>query len=296
MAGDWIKVEEAMPDKPEVFAIATELNLDPDAVVGKLIRVWSWASRSCHGDGVTPSSSAHAIDRAAGTTGFAKAMINCGWLLQKNDCLQFPRFDRHNSKTAKERGLTFIRQQRARAKKRHDSVTPLSRSRHASGVTKETENRDRDKGEESPLKTPSCSEPSKTTTPEPPAEFPIFECNGREGQRRWRLTDDEIRSLAEAFPAVAVQGECRKAWKWLDANPAKRKTARGMSSFLFRWMERAQNDNRSQTPIPRGRPPSGRQTVAEHNADAFREVFGDDDDDDGIETKQQASPAPQGLL
>ena len=289
MAGDWIKIEEAMPDKPEVFAIAAELNLDPDAVVGKLIRVWAWASRSCHADGTATASSKHAIDRAAGTTGFAKAMISCGWLREKGDKLQFPNFDRHNSKTAKERGLAFIRKQRHRAKK---GGTVLERSRNAKRGTKETENRDRDKGDESPLRTPSCSEPSKTTTAEPAPEFPVFECNGREGQRRWTLTDGEIRSLSEAFPGVAVQGECRKAWKWLDANPAKRKTARGMSSFLFRWMERAQNDNRSQTPLARGRP-----SVAEHNDPAFREVFGDDDDGNGSENDDNAAPkTAQGLL
>jgi hypothetical protein len=45
MAGDWIKLQKDTPDKPEVLAIATRMNLDPDAVVGKLVRIWSWFDR-----------------------------------------------------------------------------------------------------------------------------------------------------------------------------------------------------------------------------------------------------------
>jgi hypothetical protein len=42
MAGDWIKFDTSTPDKPEVFEMAAELGIDPDAVVGKLLRVWKW--------------------------------------------------------------------------------------------------------------------------------------------------------------------------------------------------------------------------------------------------------------
>lgn len=41
MAGDWIKFEIGTSDKPEVRAIAHDLNIDLDAVIGKLLRVWS---------------------------------------------------------------------------------------------------------------------------------------------------------------------------------------------------------------------------------------------------------------
>ena len=35
--------------------------------------------------------------------------------------------------------------------------------------------------------------------------------------------------------------EARKALAWLQANPGRRKTPRGMPRFLFGWMERTQN-------------------------------------------------------
>jgi hypothetical protein len=45
----------------------------------------------------------------------------------------------------------------------------------------------------------------------------------------------------KAFPFLDVTAEYRKAYAWLQANPTKRKTPRGMSHFLFGWLERAQN-------------------------------------------------------
>ena len=55
MAGDWIKVEDCLPDKPEVVGIADYMGIDQDAVVGKLIRLWAWAAR-LHSGSPTPCS------------------------------------------------------------------------------------------------------------------------------------------------------------------------------------------------------------------------------------------------
>ncbi len=44
MAGDWMKVEKVTPDKPEIEAMASKLELDPDAVFGKCFRIWRWQS------------------------------------------------------------------------------------------------------------------------------------------------------------------------------------------------------------------------------------------------------------
>ena len=42
MADFWIKIEKSTPDKPEIFEMAEILGVDPDAILGKLIRVWAW--------------------------------------------------------------------------------------------------------------------------------------------------------------------------------------------------------------------------------------------------------------
>lgn len=119
MAGDWIKVEETTPDKPEVQKMASILGIDPDAVTGKLIRVWVWASRSCNADGVTDVTVKALLDRVTCVTGFANSMLQVGWLEQDGDELRFPNFDYHNSQTAKTRAKSNKRVSEHRKRKRN---------------------------------------------------------------------------------------------------------------------------------------------------------------------------------
>lgn len=119
MAGDWMKVEVALPDKPEVWQIAEALNLDPDAVVGKLIRIWRWFDQQSR-DGNAPSVTKKLLDRDVGVTGFMDAMEKAGWLECSGDSISVPNFDIHNSKSAKNRALT---QKRVKRHRNDDSVT-----------------------------------------------------------------------------------------------------------------------------------------------------------------------------
>ena len=113
MAGEWLKVEKATADKPEIFAIAERLGIDPDAVLGKCIRVWNWfdshtTNGTANGAGVTKA----LIDRLTGVTGFAESMLFVEWLVQLEGDLggfALPNFDRHNGETAKQRALTAKR-------------------------------------------------------------------------------------------------------------------------------------------------------------------------------------------
>lgn len=123
MAGDWIKVEENMPDKPEVWRIGSILGLDGDTVAGKLLRVWAWASRNCNADGVTNVTVLPLLDRCAGVTGFCLAMQKVGWLTVSGDLVRFPNFERHCSQTAKDRANANRRAAKHRVKSNAASVT-----------------------------------------------------------------------------------------------------------------------------------------------------------------------------
>ena len=105
----WIKLETHTFDKVEVYAIAQELGIDSDAVIGKCCRVWAWFDANTV-DGVTLSVTSALLDRYCGVTGFTKAMINAGWMRDDGQLLMLPNYDRHNSKTAKSRALGAIRQ------------------------------------------------------------------------------------------------------------------------------------------------------------------------------------------
>ncbi|MBB6286119.1 MULTISPECIES: DnaT-like ssDNA-binding domain-containing protein [unclassified Pseudomonas] len=108
MAGDWIKFELTTLDKPEVCQIADLADIDPDAVVGKLMRVWGWFDQQTE-NGNAPSVSKKLLDRLVGVTGFCEYMKSVDWMIEAEGVISLPHFDRHNGKTAKNRLLTAKR-------------------------------------------------------------------------------------------------------------------------------------------------------------------------------------------
>jgi len=122
MAGDWIKFEKSTLDKPEVFEMAGILNLDPDAVIGKLLRVWDWFDDQSL-DGYAPVTLAAQLNRNTGCAEFTAAMQQVGWMVIENDRLKIPNFTRHNGQTAKDRSLSAKRMAKSRGKSCGDSVT-----------------------------------------------------------------------------------------------------------------------------------------------------------------------------
>ncbi|MBK8039154.1 MAG: hypothetical protein IPK22_18780 [Verrucomicrobiaceae bacterium] len=116
MRRPWIKIEVSTPDKPEICAIATKLRIDSDAVVGKLVRLWSWAELN----GAKPNDlnvTKEFLDKLCGRKGFTEAVIQAGWLLESGNKLAFPNFDRHNGNASKVRGLTARRVEQHRVRK-----------------------------------------------------------------------------------------------------------------------------------------------------------------------------------
>ena len=133
MAGDWIKVQTCTPDKPEVHLIAEHLAIDPDAVTGKLIRIWCWADQQT-ADGNADSVTKSLLDRVSGVTGFANALISVGWLMQTDTGFCFPNFDRHNGNSAKTRAASAKRVEKHR-KTAGSDVTVMKRKCNADSVT-----------------------------------------------------------------------------------------------------------------------------------------------------------------
>lgn len=64
----------------------------------------------------------------------------------------------------------------------------------------------------------------------------------------WALTKTLREQHQVAFPDLDVMAEYRKALAYVQSNRPKRKTARGMPTYLFRWLSRAQDVGRSQKP------------------------------------------------
>lgn len=105
MSGDWAKIELNTPDKPEVWLIADLLEIDPDAAFGKVFRVWAWFDEHTE-NGNAPSVTKRLLDRQVGVTGFCDAMLQAGWMQEKDGVIGLPNFDKHNGNSAKKRANT----------------------------------------------------------------------------------------------------------------------------------------------------------------------------------------------
>lgn len=168
MAFAWIKIEDSTPDKPEVWKMAERLAIDADAVLGKLVRIWIWADQQTL-DGNAASVTRALLDRCAGVTGFADAMIAVGWLQATEGGVRFLHFERHNGETAKKRALTRRRVERHRSCNA-DSVTetPIG---NAGGVTKRREEKKNNKTE---TETHARTRGQALAKSQPPAPDPVL--------------------------------------------------------------------------------------------------------------------------
>ena len=53
--------------------------------------------------------------------------------------------------------------------------------------------------------------------------------------------EDDIEHYRELYPAVDIDAEIRKMIGWCEANPAKRKTPRGVRAFITTWLSKEQD-------------------------------------------------------
>lgn len=109
MAGEWLKFECSLPEKPETLAITVAMGWDDaDLTVGKLMRLFRWFDQQTI-DGNAPSVTSALLDRIIGVPGFVAAVASVGWIVADGASISLANFDRHNGATAKSRALTAKR-------------------------------------------------------------------------------------------------------------------------------------------------------------------------------------------
>jgi hypothetical protein len=62
------------------------------------------------------------------------------------------------------------------------------------------------------------------------------------------ITQEQLSEWQESFPAVDVEQQLRGMRAWCKANPAQRKTSRGVSAFVVRWLAKEQDKGGSRAP------------------------------------------------
>jgi len=103
MAGDWIKLEHGILDKPEVMELSELLDVSPYQVVGHLVEFWFWCDRNLSPECPRVKGTKRGLDRVAGRDGFGDALIQVGWLTFEGGYFSVPNYDTHLSKSAKQR-------------------------------------------------------------------------------------------------------------------------------------------------------------------------------------------------
>lgn len=64
------------------------------------------------------------------------------------------------------------------------------------------------------------------------------------------ILDSDIAEYKKLYPAADILGELRKMRGWLLANPANRKTKRGIAAFIARWLAKEQDKGRAVAAAP----------------------------------------------
>lgn len=146
MAGDWLKVEETTPEKPEILVMSGLLGLDPEIVFTKCFKLWRWASNSSV-DGVIENVQPDLLDSLFHCPGFSQALLKVGWLQIRSGSLIIPRFDRHLGQSSKRRALTAKRV--AKSKKQKGNADGNAKVT-LNALPKEEKRREEKKGKKKP--------------------------------------------------------------------------------------------------------------------------------------------------
>lgn len=202
MAGEWLKMECATPDKPEVLAITVKLGWDdPDLTVGKLFRLWRWFDQQTT-DGNARGVTSALLDRQIGAPGFVQALADVGWALIGADGVVLVNFDRHNGKTAKDRALT--------AKRVANHKTNAGANGEANGIGNAEAN--------GASVSDALPRKEKKRIKNPSGSTPPSKSARSSGARRvpadFAVTDDMREWAVEKAPLVNLQRETEKFRDW----------------------------------------------------------------------------------
>lgn len=85
----------------------------------------------------------------------------------------------------------------------------------------------------------TCSEPENSAPNPSGILLPLVDKSFYDAPR------EKIALWRETYPAVDIEQELRRMIAWLDSNPTKRKTRRGIERFINNWLARTQDSGGS---------------------------------------------------
>jgi hypothetical protein len=252
----YLEVDEGFFDHPKTLRVSRMLKDDKACLY--ILRLWRWACR-CAPTGSLAGMTPDEIEQAAGYPQLDGKLYDAlaSRFIDEKDGAPFALHDwmkhqgaaikRMMSRADAKRSGARERQKRKRLREDNDVschafVTPTE-SVTSRFVTPPVQSSpvqtrpDQSRSGEAPTELSPRPPERSSGTPVPGLEFP---CDGQ--VRSWQLTFELLEQWTAAYPSLDLEAECRKALVWVQANPARKKTASGMSKFLLGWFGRAQNN------------------------------------------------------
>jgi hypothetical protein len=240
MAGDWIKIRLDLHQDFAVLQMARRLGVDRWAIVGRLSDIWGWIGSHTE-DGVGVPLDSEMLDEHVSCPGFAEALRAVGWLSGRDGALTFPKWERHNSMSAKARALEAEAKRLRRAGRESDTGSD-GLSDVASGIpsdkcpTNGAENVGPEKRRE------ESKGDGKKARARDPLEW--SELVGWVG-----VTAEDRESWGRAYPAVDIDRQLAAMHEWLRANP-DRAVKKRWRRFVAGWLERRQERGGDRPGVP----------------------------------------------
>ena len=116
MAGFWIPWELGLSKKREVMIISRSLGVSRREAAAMCMEVWEWAQDQTL-DGLIAGMCPIDVSEAVGIPGIGESMELAGWLRNGDGNVQFPNWERFNSKSGKERLWAAERKRRERTRR-----------------------------------------------------------------------------------------------------------------------------------------------------------------------------------
>lgn len=131
-----------------------------------------------------------------------------------------------------------------RPKKSQTETTETQKSeRFFSKPKKADKDRDKDMDKDKENDKDKQKDNIKTVCPEPekPAPNPSGILLPLNDKTLYDVPLDKIALWKDTYPAVDVEQELKRMAAWLDSNPTRRKTRRGITKFINNWLSREQD-------------------------------------------------------
>ena len=236
----WFRVEPSVRTHPKIHKLARRLGVPFPHALGLMTSLWAWVTETA-ADGDLGSYDCEDISFAAQWDGdpkaFETALLEVRLLDRTEHGLAVHDWDERAERY--ERSKKEAERRQKKRSRRHGGATVDPQWCHggADGEDGRTDGHDGEDGRTDGRLL--CSELALVAPPsEPEAQVMlVFPTNGK--IQSWALSDIDVGKWSKLFPNLDILNQCQRALAWIEANPDRRKTAKGMPRFLVNWFGRA---------------------------------------------------------